>query len=423
VPGRDENKLAPLADEARAAAWLGERIRRAIPAASPAAVRAAAEQLSGEVAPAVRECVAEISRLRALLDAVPDHIGMLAPDGTSLYFNRSTVEAIRESSGGRIDDPIGKRQHELGFPDGFVRQIRAEREVAASGTITSEILFPTPEGGRWREHTFAPIRDEGGALVGIAISSRDIHGRKLAEEGLAKELAFREQMMGVLGHDLRNPISAINLSVNLLVKQEDLPQRAQLMVARVGRAAARMNQMISALLDFTRLRFRERLPLSTEAMDLRETCEQIVDELRSASPAQEIHLTATGDTRGEWDPTRIGQVLSNLVGNAVAHGDPSAPVEVALRATQDAMVLEVRNRGPVIPEETMAVLFQPFRRGASPDGAESASRGLGLGLYIVKETVLAHGGSIAVESTLERGTTFTVRLPRARVPPRLDRRP
>ena len=136
----------------------------------------------------------------------------------------------------------------------------------------------------------------------------------------------------------------------------------------------------------------------------------VVDELRAAHPERAITIDANGELPGQWDAGRIAQVVSNLVGNALVHGARESPVELVLSSDDSQVVMEVTNRGPAIPEAMVDRLFEPFQQG--PDAGEAPrSPGLGLGLFIVRQIVLAHGGTIAVRSR-DDVTTFTVRLPR-----------
>jgi signal transduction histidine kinase len=137
----------------------------------------------------------------------------------------------------------------------------------------------------------------------------------------------------------------------------------------------------------------------------------IVDELQVSNPNRELILDTEGSCWGEWDPDRLAQAVGNLVGNAVQHGSPGTPVRVALRSSPDQVVLEISNFGPPIPADVLPRIFEPFSRGEQGPGQRS--QGLGLGLYIVRAILDAHGGSIDVRSTEGEGTTtFTVRLPR-----------
>jgi signal transduction histidine kinase len=256
-----------------------------------------------------------------------------------------------------------------------------------------------------------PLRDTSGAMMGLTGAATDITDQKRAQEELAQALVFREQMIGILGHDLRNPLGAIRALATLLLRREGLPENVRESVAEIGRAGQRMLEMIGTLLDFTDSRFKGGLPIAPTPTDLKEVCRGVVDELRAAGRGRRIELDLGGEGRGIWDPARIAQVVSNLVANALEHGAKDGPVRVSVGGDDEDAVLEVQNEGPAIAPELMPVLFQPFCRGTALRDASHA-RGLGLGLYIVSQVVNAHGGTIAVDSTAERGTTFTVRLPR-----------
>ena len=177
-----------------------------------------------------------------------------------------------------------------------------------------------------------------------------------------------------------------------------------------------MNEIIGDLLDFTRTRLGAGIPVVRADMDMETICRQTVDEIAAFHPGRIVHFEASGQMRGQWDKGRIGQALSNLVGNAHQHGLENAPVEVTLRGEPDRMVLTVHNKGPVIAKSHLQDIFDPFRQ--LEPGRTKSKDSLGLGLYIVQAIVTAHQGTIDVEST-ERGTTFTVRLPRSVPPARL----
>src|SRR5262249_39053277 len=226
---------------------------------------------------------------------------------------------------------------------------------------------------------------------------------------LAQALAYRERVMGILGHDLRNPVSAVLSLSSTLAQRADVPERTKEGLRHIHRSAERMEQMIATILDFTQLRFRGAPALAREAFDFDNLVGTVVDELRAANPGRDITLDARGELRGHWDVSRMGQVISNLVGNALTHGARESPVTVSLTSDNDSVFLAVTNHGPTIPGEALGRLFEPFWQ--APNGGAARSRGLGLGLFIAQQIAQAHGGSIAVRSRDDQ-TTFTLRLPR-----------
>ena len=170
-----------------------------------------------------------------------------------------------------------------------------------------------------------------------------------------------------------------------------------------------MSRMIAQILDLTRNRLAGGLELDPQPMDLEHTLSKIVDELRIAHPERAIELPAPVVTITA-DQDRLEQVFSNLIGNAIVHGDPRSPVVVNAEANAGTVVVTVHNKGKRIPPELCARLFDPFRRGERESRTEKTA-GLGLGLYISSEIVRGHGGSIDVESSDEHGTTFRVQFP------------
>ena len=233
-----------------------------------------------------------------------------------------------------------------------------------------------------------------------------------AAKEMAQALAFRDQVMGIVGHDLRNPLAAVLGIAGLAQLDSSLSNKAREQIAQMERSAQRMKELVETLLDFTRTRFAGKLPVSPCMTDLRDVCARVVSELAVGRPDREITLDTDGDSTGMWDPSRIAQVISNLVGNALSHGDRAAPIRLRIVGAPDEVRLDVHNRGPAIAPDILPVLFEPFRRGRGAD--DRAPRGLGLGLHIAKQIVAAHGGAIAVRSDADSGTTFSVTLPRGR---------
>jgi signal transduction histidine kinase len=218
---------------------------------------------------------------------------------------------------------------------------------------------------------------------------------------------IRDLFAGVLAHDLRSPLGAILNSGEVLLHDDSLSPASVRAVAFVQRGAMRMKQMIDDLLVFTRTRLGDALPVSLTPQDMGRICSDAVDEVRASYPDAHIELRLADELRGRWDGSRLGQLVVNLLTNAVRYGSGLVVVEAGARAGQ--MNLTVSNEGNPIPECALPTLFDPLTRVGTPDRRGTAA-GMGLGLYICRCIAIAHQGTITVASS-ERGTRFTVRLP------------
>ena len=231
-----------------------------------------------------------------------------------------------------------------------------------------------------------------------------------AERARAQEAErIKDLFLGAVGHDLRNPLNAILLASHAMLRGAEcaIPShRAH--AKRIERASQRMQRMIEDILDLTRGQFAEGIPIARKDTNAADVCRAVIDEVHVARPDHVVELEVVGSVSGVWDPDRLGRVVSNLVGNAMEHGE-GGPVRIGVRDRGEAIVLDVHNGGKPIEPTMLGSIFDPFRGG-------DRSSGLGLGLYIVREIVRAHQGSVEVRSTVEDGTTFTVTLPKA-VPP------
>ncbi|MFE8605241.1 hybrid sensor histidine kinase/response regulator [Archangium violaceum] len=241
--------------------------------------------------------------------------------------------------------------------------------------------------------------------------------RKRSEEGLKREEAarqtalFREQFLGILGHDLRNPLQAISGNAALLLRYGGLSEPQRKALNRISISSDRMARMISDILDFTRTRLGGGYTLQRTWMNVHEVLKQVVEELEVAHPQKQFELSVSGTGWGEWDADRIAQAASNLVGNAVQYSPEGSAVRVVARDEGEGVRVEIHNQGTPIPAERLPDMFDPFVRGQQ--GSRSGSRsGLGLGLYITHEIVKAHGGMLQVRSTEAEGTCFWLKLPR-----------
>jgi signal transduction histidine kinase len=231
-------------------------------------------------------------------------------------------------------------------------------------------------------------------------------GQRAERERSQKAERMKDLFLGAVGHDLRAPLNTILLAAQLMLRGADCGSAEDGGHAmRIERAGRRMQRMIEDILDLTRSQFAGDIPLSLRPISLPELCRVVLDECRLTHPGREVHLQVSGDVAGHWDPYRLGRVVSNLVGNAVEHCS-DGPVRVRVNERGQRAVLEVHNVGPPIDPGLLPTLFDPFRRG------QRSANGLGLGLYIVREIVRAHHGTVEVASTPADGTTFTVTLPK-----------
>jgi PAS domain S-box-containing protein len=221
---------------------------------------------------------------------------------------------------------------------------------------------------------------------------------------------FRRLAAGIIAHDLRSPLSAIKLMSQLLIERERLPEKVVHRLRHIAQKVDSMEKMVSQLLLYTQAQFGGGLPLEKEPTDLEQVCRDAIADVEASHADAEIRLKIQGNCWGVWDKTRLTEAVSNLVVNAVKHGAPGQPIYVGASDQDDEVVLKVHNLGPPIPTDLMPLIFEPFSREKKQPMSGEGS--FGLGLYIVRESVSAHGGTVEVKSSLETGTTFTVRLPR-----------
>jgi signal transduction histidine kinase len=298
-------------------------------------------------------------------------------------------------------DPSGKITHVSGSArrmletDDLPSATRPDLPLsrALRGEVVAQEELPSAS-GRVYSVTAGPIRDESGEIIAAVVGFLDISERKQAE----KE---RELFIGALGHDLRNPVQAISIAAESLARRNDVPEIARRPAVRIASSAHRMNQLISDLLDFARSQHGA-IPIKPEPCQLREIASEVIAEIKLARPDRDIRVESQEGCDGSWDRARMAQVFQNLLVNAVEHGDPAAPITVRTGCCLDLVWAEVTNRGAIPPDERFR-MFEPFR-------SRAASKGLGLGLYIARALVEAHGGNISVECH-EGETVFRIELP------------
>ena len=222
---------------------------------------------------------------------------------------------------------------------------------------------------------------------------------------------YRDQFVGVLGHDLRTPLNAIRTGAALLTASRDLGPRQTAVASAILRSADRMDRMIHDLLDLTLARLGGAIPIKRTPVDLADVCRDVCLEVQAARPDAILRFNAAGDLSGAWDGDRLAQVVTNLLSNAVQHGE-GGTVTLEADGAGDAVTVSVHNGGAPVPPELRHAIFEPLVR--RQPGSDNGS--IGLGLFIARAIVTSHGGELDVTSTAEEGTRFTVRLPRTVTP-------
>ena len=256
---------------------------------------------------------------------------------------------------------------------------------------------------------YQPIFDAQGQTAGILVLGYDITQQQLQEGELRKRAEFDQQLLGIVSHDLRNPLNAIGMATALLLKRGQLDEQQVRIVSRIMSSSDRAVRLIRDFLDFTQARVMGRIPVSPAPANIREIARQVFDEVLLAQRGRQGVIEHEGEEQGVWDPDRIAQVIGNLLSNAFQHSPADSVVRLSTRGDSQGVTIEVHNGGAAIPPSTLARLFEPFERGTD---ASSTGRSIGLGLYISRQIIAAHGGTISVQSTADEGTHFTVWLPR-----------
>lgn len=359
----------------------------------------------------LRQRLDEDSRLlNAILDQVPAGVIVAGRDGRIATSNRAvetiwrgplTGATVGEERAGRVLDLEGRTLDPQELPLSVAlhdrrestRELRITRGDGTEGYILSSAT---------------PVLDERGGLLAAVVAFVDITELKDTQHRLEREAQFRERFMGILGHDLRNPLAAILVAARRLEGRADLPPAVVGTVGRLASSASRMRRLIDDLLEFVRTRAGGQIPLNVSEVELRDLLAQVVSEAELAGAVGRITVTATGDLRGLWDGDRLVQMFGNLVGNALRYGNPEQPVRIEAVGQTDEVTVAVINCGAEISPDRREQLFEPFERGQGQDG-----EGLGLGLFIVRAVAMSHGGAVDVTSKAGE-TRFVVRLPRRR---------
>ena len=346
--------------------------------------------------------IAENMDRAALRDHVVDLLKFIAKD----LETHQTAWEQSEKSKGRQDsedtkDSPGEKHAEQRFTGGFdtVEMLSEFRALRAS------VIKLWDRDETQTERDFKDLVRFNEAIDQIMTESLARYSEKINDA--------RTLFLGTLMHDLRNPLNAILMSAQFLLHLGNMDNKQIQLISQIEASTGRITNLVSALIDEVRIRLGKGVPLSPAPMNMEEAVHQAVREIRAANPQRRVSLVTAGNLEGQWDNDRIGQMLSNLMGNAIQHGIPEEEISVEAKEIPDGIMISVKNQGVPIPKALLPMIFDPLTRGMGKAQAQSASGSLGLGLFITKGIIEAHGGKIIVESTEAGGTIFTVQLPRA----------
>ena len=359
----------------------------------------------------------ELDLLRLALDLVQENIYILDREIRYVYVNQVGAALM----GLTPAQMIGRTMDEL-YGSGAFPEFRVQLHAAfvTGAPVRSEIAFLDGDRTRWYEYSLSPIPSADGPPQLVTCVSRDVTQRRRVEKEAALGRAaveeerrklqaaaeFEQKLLGIVSHDLRNPLASVRLGLETMRRRGIGSEHARTL-ERMERSTERMEAIISGLLDVTRIRLGQGLPLTPEKVSL----DAVVSRVLEGMPEDQVRRVQRGpdaNPTGNWDPERLAQAIGNLVGNALQHGDPVRPITVRVGVREGRAELSVHNHGPPIPAEVLPGLFEPFQRGLRPGALDGS---IGLGLYIVRQVALGHGGEIKVLSTAEGGTTFVLELP------------
>jgi sigma-B regulation protein RsbU (phosphoserine phosphatase) len=367
---------------------------------------------------------------QALLDAVPCGLMCTTPDGTFLRANRmfcswvgySEAELVQKRKFQELLSVGGRIFHQTHWApllamQGSISEVKLEL-VHRDGTTLPVVLNALVRQTDVRVHELAAYvaRDRDKYERELIQSRKRLEEmvdetRRLHEEAKGRA-SLAEQMIGIVSHDLRNPISTIQTAAAMLARGVAAAGQER-MVARIARASQRADRLIGDLLDLTQARLGAGLSVRLEPIELHALVGEAVDELRLAHPGRSLLHAPSGEGECRADASRLEQLVGNLVSNAMSYGRSDAPVTVSSSIDADSFSVAVHNFGPPIAAEAQATLFEPMTRGQQ---ASSSKRSVGLGLFIVSQVAKAHGGRTDVQSSAEAGTTFRASFPRGPQP-------
>lgn len=384
----------------------------------PALNQSMQEFEEAEEMPQVTDAVAAL--LSAIVDSSHDAIVSKTLEGVITSWNRGAEEIF----GYTAEEAIGKHitliipPERLAEEDYVLGKIRRGEKVDHFETIRV-----AKDGRRLNiSLTISPVRDSRGRIIGASKIARDITERKRREEEreellrreresrqlLSDALKSRDEFIAIAAHELRNPLNVFLLNLQLLHRLIGNPAKVEQLRPLVEKAreqVGRISMLVDRLLDVTRIRTGT-FELFRESLDLRALLRDVVQRFAAEYPAIAFSAEIAGQIEGKWDRVRMDQALTNLLSNAVKYG-AGKPVALGARVERDTAVIEVRDHGVGISADDLGRIFDRFERAVG----RAHNDGLGLGLWITRQIVQAHGGTIIAESEPGKGSIFTIRLP------------
>ena len=338
------------------------------------------------------------------LRSIGDAVITTRTDGSIDYVNRVAESLSGWSSQAAVDQPFDTVFD--AFDEGSRKPV-VNLLDAKAGAAAQVMMLRRKDGSEVAiEATVSLLGDE--AARGAVVVFRDVTDRRTAERAAKKRADFEEKLIGIVSHDLRSPLNVVALSASLMLSRKKLDEVDTKTVERLRLTGQRATRLVRDLLDFTQSRLGGALPVTRRPTDLHVIASHVLEESETNAPGRPIKHEQSGSGAGKWDADRMAQMMMNLVSNAISYSPANSPITIRTKGEPDSVTVEVHNVGEPIPTELLTVIFEPMRRGAQTQG----DRSVGLGLYIVKDIVDAHQGTIEVRSSAEEGTSFVMKLPR-----------
>lgn len=346
---------------------------------------------------------------RSLVAVLPHQVWSTTPDGAIDYANDRalgylgmTLEALRAEGWGMLVHPEDVARTSERWDQALTNRAEYENEVRLR---RHDGLY------RWQLVRATPVFGADGNIERWVGTNTDIHESRAVREELEHRTEFEQYLLGIVSHDLKEPLTSVLLGATALKRRPGLDALSMKSATRIEKAAERAARMVRDLLDFTQARLSGGIPIDPRAMDLATLSQQVVDDLSGPLRGDRvIEVEHHGNTEGVWDADRLNQVLQNLLSNACRYSPDASRIRLETEAVDGVMNIRVHNRGSEISPHLLPKIFEPMQRGTQQ--RDHSGRSVGLGLYIVRHIVEAHGGSVEVTSSPENGTSFHLRLPR-----------